>query len=37
MVQFPTEHRGLIEAAAAKLGILLIIAPSGRRHKIGDA
>ena len=37
MVQFPTDYRGLIEAAAAKLGMLLIIAPSGRCHKVGNA
>jgi hypothetical protein len=36
MVQFPTDHSGLMEAAAAKLGMLLIIAPSGDRYKAGD-
>jgi hypothetical protein len=36
MVQFPTEYRGLIETAAAELGILLIIAPSVRCYKVGD-
>jgi hypothetical protein len=36
MVQFPTEYRGLIEVTAAELRILLIIAPSDRRYKVGD-
>jgi len=36
MVQFPTEYRGLIKVAAAELGMLVIIAPSGRRYKVGD-
>lgn len=37
MVYFPTEHRGLLKVAAAKLGKLFIIAPSVRPHKVGDA
>jgi hypothetical protein len=36
MVQFPTKYRGLMEAAAAELGMLLIIAPSDARYKVGD-
>jgi hypothetical protein len=36
MAQSPTEYAGLMQASAAELSILLIIAPSGRGHKDGN-